>query len=286
MSYTGNSPEDETVLRLQARKSFALGLWIQDYNGNPLDIAGTTTRIVVRKNVPINTVDDSANIITNSVAEIIAPTLGLCRFNFQASDLDAPAGDYVYSIVMVAEGYSSVIVAGPLELEQNTEFTSVGSTYAPEDAMSSALTVTLRAPGKIIVRTGPTLAPGAVTFTQALENMLLEIYSGAVNNGAVLNAEMIPDGATKVIMTLAERLQLANMSFDWDDITGKPAFGDIIIRDAADFLEPSEVTAADVVSGTLHKDRVPRTIDLRGTARGTAAPAGGADGDIYLKYTP
>ena len=68
MAYTGNAPEEQTVLRLMARKSFSMGLWIQDQNGNPLDISGCVIRMVVRKSVRSTTVDDSDNLITSSLA--------------------------------------------------------------------------------------------------------------------------------------------------------------------------------------------------------------------------
>ena len=72
MSYVGNSPEAETILRVEARKSFALGLRIKDKNGNALDISNATFRIVVKK-VPSRTGDpaDDDNLVENAQAAII-----------------------------------------------------------------------------------------------------------------------------------------------------------------------------------------------------------------------
>src|SRR5687768_14854378 len=98
VTYLGNGPEDKTVLRLMARKSFALGMWIQDQNGNPLDITGCTLRIVMRKRVASTVSDDSGNLIANDAAQILAPTLGWARFELQASDFDHAPGEYEYSI--------------------------------------------------------------------------------------------------------------------------------------------------------------------------------------------
>ena len=56
MAYIGNSPTSETVLRLEARKSFALGLYIQDANGRPLDITDASIRLVAKK-LPLRATD-------------------------------------------------------------------------------------------------------------------------------------------------------------------------------------------------------------------------------------
>lgn len=56
------------------------------------------------------------------------------------------------------------------------------------------------------------------------------------------------------------------------------------------WVEVSQVghqhAAADITSGTLNKDRVPRVTSLNGISYGTgAAPTGQPDGTIYIKYT-
>lgn len=289
MTYVGNGPEDRVVLRLEARKSFALGLWIQDYNGRPLDILGATLRIVVRKRVGSDVVDDSANLIVNSMAQIITPSMGFARFEFQASDLDHPAGEYFYSIVMVYEGYSAVIVKGPLELEQNTEFSSVDETYTTEGSMSSALTVILRNQIVLNVRTGPTLAPGEATFTHEDEQKLDELYAGALAEGQVLNADLIPDGTEKVMMTLAEREALENIeagTTDWGDVEGKPNFGTASLEDVETFVQTGAGDASDIATGVLNNGRIPLVTELRGIVITTDDPPGGNPGVLYLKYTP
>lgn len=287
MSYVTNSPADQVVLRLQARKSFALGLWIQDQNGNPLNISGTTIRLVIRKNVPAGTTNDSGNLIQSSLATLVDAPAGYAKFNLQAAELDEVPGEYLFSIVLSFEGYSSVIVGGLVEIEQNTEFTSITESYSPGAEMATALAVLLRGNTAITVRTGPSLAPGAVTFTYDDEKKLDELYAGAVAEGEVLNADMIPDGLVKVIMTTAERDKLANLEMNWSDIQGKPDFGDIITYDAAQFILKGAVNATtDITAGTIDKARVPFVTALRGIVITTSAPPGGNPGVMYLKYTP
>ena len=285
MTYVGNGPEDQTVLRLQARKSFALSLYIVDRNRSPLDISGCTITMVVRKNVPSSVVDDSGNLLTNSTAVIVQAVLGWCRFELQASDLDFTAGEYIYTITLRYAGFSSVIVQGPLELEQNTEFTSVGEAYVLSNATSTALSVVLYEDKVLEVQTGPTLAPGQALFTKEDERHLDELYAYAVTAGQTLNADMIPDGITKVIMTLAERDKLANLTLNWGDIVGKPDFGDIITHDDAEYVRKLSGDAGDIVSGVFTNPRIPKVLELRGISDGTGAPPSGNPYTLYLKHS-
>jgi len=242
--------------------------------------------MVVRKqNFPSSTTSDADNLIVNSQAEIVAAALGYARFNLQASELDEAPGEYAFTIVLSEGGYSSVIVQGILEIIQNTEFTSTTESYMPGDQISTALQVALREQSVLYVRTGPTLAPGVATFTHDMEEKLLQIFAGAVANGATLTADDIADGVNKVVMTVAERSKLAGLTRDYTQLDNLPAYGDIVTHDADEFLTPGHVDAGDIVSGTINKNRLPKVISLNGISRGTAAPSGGADGDLYLKYT-
>src|SRR6188508_1511046 len=122
MSYIGNSPQQEIVLQLEQRKSFLLGLWLQDVNGRPLDTTDVTFTIVAKK-PPFDAgdIDDSDNIIENSTAIHYEDSVGYVGFALQATDLNQPAGEYPYVITMLADGYSSVIVRGTIALEGNAE---------------------------------------------------------------------------------------------------------------------------------------------------------------------
>jgi hypothetical protein len=182
MAQLTNSPEEVTILRLKARKSFALGIFIADSNGHPLDITGAILRLVVRKpQIPLSVVDDSGNLIITSHASIEEPLSGYGVFRLQAAELEDPPGEYAYSITLIHQGYSSVIVEGPLELEQNTEFTSVDETYATVGP-PQALKVLMREQKAIRVYAGYVLPPGTQHFTDGDKIKLDGIEPGAEVN--------------------------------------------------------------------------------------------------------
>ena len=194
MAALGNSPSRDLVIRLEARKSFSLGVWITDSNGKALSLVGTTLRFVVKKNperAPQE--DDSDNLIVNSVAVLDDAQVGFARFNLQASDLHHKPGEYEFAMVLWDEGYSTVVARGVIDIVSNTEFLSVEDTYTDEPGMiASALRITLRNRDVLQVRTGSTLAPGDNTFTDALLEKLDGIEYGAGANPPPHNR--IPEG--------------------------------------------------------------------------------------------
>ena len=190
----GNSPARELVIRLEARKSFSLGVWITDVNENPLDITGTTLRLVVKKD-PERTpdLDDSENLIVNSEAAIEAPEQGFARFSLQASDLHHRPGEYPFSMVLWDDGYSSVIARGVIDIVSNTEFLSIEDTYTVDDGViASALRITMRNRDVLKVMTGSTITPGQHPFTNAERSKLAGIEEGAQANPP--DYMLIPDG--------------------------------------------------------------------------------------------
>jgi hypothetical protein len=172
---------------LEARKSFALSVWVQDANGRPLDISTTTLRLVTMKKLPRGS--DTGEILINVTAEIVDAVEGFARFNLQASDLNHTPGELPFALVLEDNGYSTVAAKGIIDLQQNTEFTSVNSTYLPANAPSS-VTLTIGEGSRITLRTGPTLAPGTTSFTDGDKAKLDGIAAGAqVNVGADWQAE-------------------------------------------------------------------------------------------------
>ncbi|AYD86174.1 minor tail protein [Microbacterium phage Burro] len=192
MSYLGNTPKSPTILRLEQRKSFALALWIQDKSGRALDVTGATIKIVMKEKVDSTDTTDAGNMITNSSAEMADSAIGYVRFELQALDLNYDAGEYAYSIVMIADGYSSVLVSGTVELIENTELASVSSVYDSLNNASS-LVIAMDGPKVINVFTGPTLAPGTTSFTNADKEKLDTIEPGAQVN----DDEKIPTGGAR-----------------------------------------------------------------------------------------
>lgn len=160
MSYLGNTPGKATVLQLEARKSFSLGVWVKEPRGKAVDLAGCTLTIVAKK-LPLTTADDSTNLLApDAAANIPVPAAGYAVFHLQAATLDEEPGEYPFAIVLrTADGYSSVIVKGVLDIQQNTEFASTASTYSSANPPQS-LTVLLREQNAINVFVGGQLPPG------------------------------------------------------------------------------------------------------------------------------
>lgn len=160
MAQLSNVPAADTYLRVEARKSFPLGVHIYDPNGAVVDLTSCTLTIVA-KPVPINDDSDTANILApDHVANIPVPTGGYAIFNIQAATLDVEPGEYPFAIVLISsDGISTILVKGTLQIEQNTEWTSVNSIYSYANPTSS-LSIYLREQQSINVAVGGTPPPG------------------------------------------------------------------------------------------------------------------------------
>lgn len=160
MAYLGNSPAQLTVLRLEVRKSFTLGVHVRDPRGRPVDLTGCSLRIVAK--VPGSSLtDDSDNLLlADEDAVLVNAARGYARFDIQAATLDHAPREYPFAIVLVtADGYSSVLVKGVLDLQDNTEFASTGSMFSDLDPVQT-LDVVLRERNVLVVRVGGQLPPG------------------------------------------------------------------------------------------------------------------------------
>ena len=175
---------------------------------------------------------DTANLITNDTAEIVDVAEGLARFNLQASDLNQPPGEYPFALVLDTNGYSSVVVKGIVDLQQNTEFTSVNSTYLPANA-PAGVTLSIGEGSQITLQTGPTLAPGTTSFTDGDKEKLDGIEPGAqVNVEADWLAEEGHPGYVR------HRPRFGSAAFrDFEDLLGLPkggAPGEVLVKLSSD----------------------------------------------------
>ena len=180
MAYLGNSPQATTVLRLEARKSFALSVWVRDTNGRPLDISTTTFRLVMRKRLSPG-IEQEGVALLGATAELVDAVEGLARFNLQGTDLDHAPGEYPFALVMYTDGYSTVVAKGIVDLQQNTEYTSLNSSYLPANA-PAGVTLNIGEGSRLTLQTGPTLAPGTTSFTDGDKEKLDDIEPGAQVN--------------------------------------------------------------------------------------------------------
>jgi hypothetical protein len=159
MTVISNSPTSTTIIRVEARKSFALGLHIFDPRGRTVDLSGCELTIIA-KPLPLDNTSDVSNILAaNAIASIAVPAAGYAVFNIQASSLDVAAQEYPCAIVLkTPDGYSGVIVKAVLDVQENPEHASVGSTYFSVNP-SQSLAVLLAANGTIDVYMGGQLPP-------------------------------------------------------------------------------------------------------------------------------
>ena len=366
MAHLRNTPTQHTLISLEARKSFSLGLWIKDFLGHALDITGSSLRLVVRKTIPVTDFGDSENLIVSSLAFLQEPGQGYARFDVQASELDHAPGEYLFAIVLVSSGYSSVIVEGTIDISANTEFSSLSESFTPGINPPQQLDVLLREQAAVTVYAGQALAPGTLSFTtadkDALDALVTQGWDVLANrpslgSAAFVNVEdvALPPGGSPTAALLkasaadydthwaqiatggtgldatgqpagAQPTATGSDTWDWevpvpavasvngetgvvdldsDDITegaanlyttaiqqailsafsNPPSYTDLedqpTLGTIATHAEADYHAVGDIVPNT----DVPRATELRGTSRGTAAPAGGVDGDQYRQYT-
>lgn len=175
MAYLGNSPSKETILRLEARKSFSFALAVKDAQRRAVDLTGASLRIVM-KALPLDSADtdDGDNLIAEPDAIMTAAELGLSRIDIQAADLNWPTGEYPFAVVLTdADGYSLVLVKGLIDLVQNTEFNSLASLFSSANP-SQQLEVLLR---------GTTTVEVVVGTAQQLAAPVLSTSSGVPAGG-------------------------------------------------------------------------------------------------------
>jgi len=162
MPYLSNSPQDVTVFEAEARKSFAIGVWLKDSNKNPVDLTDTSTTFT------LGTVDayGIATALVSVTAIIVAPGLGYMTFNLQADDLDLKPGTYYFTTTLRIQGYSVVLMKGDFKVLQNMEFASVGGTYVGSNPAQN-LEVVLRDQSNVHVTLSAALPPNLVIPTDA-----------------------------------------------------------------------------------------------------------------------
>lgn len=131
MAAVSNTPQERLILRMAARKSWALGLYLHTETGAPIDVTDAVITLVTATVSPGGTITP----VLTSTAEPVAPMSGHVRFSIQAEDTDLAEGEYRSTITMRVGGYSVVLADGDTEILPNTEVDSVGYDYdEAEDA--------------------------------------------------------------------------------------------------------------------------------------------------------
>ena len=127
MAMLSNSPLQLTSLRLEARKSYSLGLWFKLSEGRGVvDLTGATITFTMAQPKHLG----GAVVITED-ADLVNAAVGYARLSLQALDLDLEEGAYPYSIRWLGpNGYSLVVVKGEAEIVDNTD-PATDNVYGP-----------------------------------------------------------------------------------------------------------------------------------------------------------
>ena len=323
MAYIGNTPGKTTVIQLEARKSFSLGLWFMDQGGRPADLTGSSVRLVAKASpIDVTDTDDSDNLIVNSTATIVDATYGYCTFDLQASELDLEPTEYPFVIVLTTPtGYTSTVLKGVIDIQQNPDFTAMTSSYLPpEELPSQTLEVVLRGISLVDVRLGHVPPPGFHWLSAADQEKIDQIAMAATvmpvggipgqvigkisetdydyrwvtlqAYDGTLDATGIPAGRAPV-SDGADSWNWGEVSptVDWSlpegapgSVLNKPTLGTASTRDDAYFSQPGHQHATtDVSSGVFANTFLPKLSELRGVRWGSPVPTGGEDGDIYFQ---
>lgn len=266
MAYLGNTPGQATILQVEARKSFSLGVWIRESRGRPVDLSGCTLTIVA-KATPVDDTSDDTNLLgPDAVATIPTPSAGYARFDIQAATLDQKPGEYPYAIVMrTPEGYSSVIVKGLLDIQQNTEYDSVLSSYSSANPPSS-LNVLLQEKNSINVFVGGQLPPGM--------NYVRDDVMEAIENFDPDAIALVPTGGTAGYV-------LTKTSADDYSMTWLPVGQGAFALDASN--QPAGVVPVAVGDDTWIWGAV--GIDATGVTAGWAPVSNGDDSWSWAEVT-
>lgn len=113
----GNTPRRETVIAVEANKSYAFGLNFKTPDGLPVDLTACEVRLVAAEAPHVGGTE-----VMSLVATSQEPTTGFTQFNMQAEDLALEPGSYPYDVTLYPQtGYSTPIVKGYIEIGTNTD---------------------------------------------------------------------------------------------------------------------------------------------------------------------
>lgn len=157
-----NSPSQLQMWRLEARKSFSLGVQFVDSRELGIDVTGCTVTFVLAQ----PDWRGGAVVLTSDLG-LVDPETGVCRLDLQADDLDLAAGEYWATLTMLtSEGYSAAVVKIHLEVVGNSD-TATG-TY-DGDGWTTGITVKLGERQQLQVKMSNLPAAGRSAYEMAVD---------------------------------------------------------------------------------------------------------------------
>ncbi|QDP44852.1 minor tail protein [Microbacterium phage Araxxi] len=157
-----NSPQDSSVIEVEARKSLAFGMWFTDSRGWAVDLTGASVTMTVTKFDRYH----QHVVLFSTAAHMADAQVGYCTINVQASELDVKPSTYQFAITLRINGYSVVVMKGDFTVRQNAEFSSAGQSFAAANP-SQNLEVQLRNQTNVHLELSTVLPPNLVTPTDA-----------------------------------------------------------------------------------------------------------------------
>lgn len=166
MSQLSTSPPSHTLVRVEARKSFAFAVEVIDAAGNLVDLTDCVLSLVVAK-APHR----GGETVLEATATMLADGQGRAQFMLQAADLDLAAGEYGFALVMItADEYSAVLAKGILEVVANVDTAAIDFSYdvaQPAQLLTAKLLKDNRVQVKVAHLPYPELQIGSI---QTVEN--------------------------------------------------------------------------------------------------------------------
>lgn len=146
MAKLSNTPPSQSVLELEARKSFTFALQVMHEGGAPVDLTSAAVTFTLGRHGEYN---EPPTVILERAGNITAPADGAAVFSLQAAELDLAPGEYPFAVTLRVSGYSLLLAKGAVAVRQNVEYGSTSQTY-PTALPSTGLLAELR--GQYVLR--------------------------------------------------------------------------------------------------------------------------------------
>ena len=127
MARMTNTPLRPLNFDLERRKSYSWQSRLVNGDKSPVDLSGCVLRFVVKEQDWDDDQFDMTNLIFNCVGNTPNPLTGVTQFDFQAAELDWPADEYNYALVLrTADGLPSGVLEGVFNVVADAESGSRG----------------------------------------------------------------------------------------------------------------------------------------------------------------
>ena len=143
MAKLTNTPVQNLNLDLETNKPYTFRVDVMHADRTPVNLTGFELFFVMKEGYEEDDSYDTKNLIVNYEATITNAAQGQAVFAFQAAELDSPPGEYPYTaVVRDADGYTSVLFKGVVNMLENMEADSVHHMFnvtKPHDVVTAVI---------------------------------------------------------------------------------------------------------------------------------------------------